>query len=218
MQRERKTQTGSAQGFSLIEILAVMAIMSVMMALVVPSISGFSSTAGRRGSVNVLMNAFEQARSEALQKSVNIFVVMRREPDATQDTFIVVRDDRSADLPAGSPKFVALSRWQKLSKGVLFYQAPGSLTVTGATLPQDLATSLPGSVPETELFAIGFNKHGQVGFPSSGSSLSLFLAEALRSGSSTATSKGASLSITERLSFRRYTGRAQLDFTAPPKA
>lgn len=218
MKRECKTPLGSAQGFSLVELLAVMAIMSVMMALVVPSISGFSSTASRRGSVNVLMNAFEQARAEALQRSANIFVVMRREPDATQDSFIVVRDDRSADLPVGSPKFVPLSRWQKLSKGVLFFQAPGSLTVTGATLPQDLDKSLPGSVPASELFAIAFNKHGQVSFPSSGSGLSLFLAEAIRSGSPTATSKGASLSITERLSFRRYTGRAQLDFTAPPQA
>jgi prepilin-type N-terminal cleavage/methylation domain-containing protein len=218
MQRERSINSGSAQGFSLIEILAVMAIMSIMLAMMVPSISGFSSSAGRRGSVNVLMNAFEQARTEALEKSANIFVVMRREPNATQDAFIVVRDDRSADLPAGAPKFVVLSRWQKLSKGVLFFQAPGSLTATGAALPQELAASLPGSVPESELFAVAFNKHGQVGFPSSGSGLSLYLAEAQREGSTTAKAKGASLAITERLTFRRYTGRAQLDYTAPPQA
>ena len=216
MQRECENKRFGVGGFSLIELLAVIAIMSVLMALAAPAISGFSSTAGRRGSVNVLMNGFEQARAEALEKSANILVVMRRDPQGIQDSFMVVRDDRSADRPPGAPEFVPLSRWQKLSQNVLFYQAPGSLVTSGAatSLPS-LAASLPGSVPATEMFAVGFNKHGQVSFPSNGSDLYVYLAEANRNGSTTAKAKGASLNITERLSFRRYTGRAQLDFAAP---
>ena len=216
MQRECENKRFGIVGFSLIELLAVIAIMSVLMALAAPTISGFSSTAGRRGSVNVLMNGFEQARAEALEKSANILVVMRRDPKGVQDSFMVVRDDRSADRPPGAPEFVPLSRWQKLSQSVLFYQAPGSLIISGAvTALPSLASSLPGSVSAGELFAVGFNKHGQVSFPSGGSDLYVYLAEAHRNGTTTASAKGASMNITERLSFRRYTGRAQLDFAAP---
>lgn len=204
------------RGFSLVELLAVLAVVTILMALMIPSFSGITGTAARRGSINILMNAFEQARTEALEKSARILVVMRREDGAAQDSFIVVRDDRSADRAPGSPEFVPLSRWQKLARGVLFFQAAGSLIGSGsvAAVP-GLADSLPGSVPAGELFAIGFNKHGQVAFPSQGSDLFLLIAEAQRPGNSQPdVARGGSLAITERLSFRRYTGRAQLDFSA----
>lgn len=213
----------SKRGFSLIELLAVMAVIAVMTALLAPSISGFSSTAGRRGAVNSLMNAFEQARAAALESGCNVYVLMRRNKTmGGQDAFIVFRQ-RSDDMADSvNTAYIQISPWKKLPSGILFYPASGSLTSTGdfGSLPSDLKTTgvIPGSVPTDEIFGIGFNGRGQVIFPSvSASGLSLFLAEAIRNGSST-TAKGASLNITERLSFRRYTGRAQLDFAAPPSA
>lgn len=220
MTRRMQCNHKGKQGFSLIELLVVMAIMVLMMTMAIPSIASFSSTAGRRGAVNSLMNGFEQARAVALESGRPVYVVMRR--DATmggQDAFLVIRDDRNADLPDNEKKFTKLTKWQKLPKGVLFFQATGSLTAVG-TIPTDISTSLNDAAGEKtsgseERFIIVFNRHGQVSYPASG--LDLYLAEAQRSGTNAnAQVKGASLAITEKLSFRKYTGRVQLDFAAPP--
>jgi len=196
-----------------------MALMSVMIAMMMPLLSGFTGTAGRRGAVNSLMNTFEQARVAALEAGSKVYVVMRRNPNiGEQDAFIIVRE-RSESLgePSASP-YIVLTRWQKLPRGILFFQAASSLTQTGTGLPSDLLGAIPGGAPTSELFGLGFNRNGQVSFPSSGA-LSLFLAEGTRRDSTTtASASAASATITERLSLRRYTGRAQLDYTAPPSS
>lgn len=204
------------RGFSLLEILAVMAIISILMALMVPAISAFSSTTGRHGAVNVLMNAFEHARVAALEKGSDVFVVMRRNPGVgEQDALIMV--SRTQDS-SGNFQYTPLTRWEKLPKGVLYYQINSSLTGSGATLDSALVSALPGNVPSAQLFGIGFNRNGRVHFPVSGD-LFLMLAEGTRSTGLNAVAKGASgsgqLNITERLSFRRFTGRVQLDYSAP---
>ncbi len=208
------------KGFSLIELLSVMAIIMIMAALMLPAISGFTSTMGRRGAVNILMNAFEQARVVALENGAKVYVVMRRNQTAGEpDSFCLVRARTDSLGDAPTVPYVMLSRWQKLPQSILFYQATGSLTATGSlvaaggTLAQDLKAILPGNVATEELFAVAFNRSGQITFPSAGA-LNLFLAEATRNGANAA-ARGASVTITERLSFRRYTGRAQLDFTLP---
>lgn len=206
------------KGFSLVELLSVVAITVIMTSLLLPAISSFSSTAGRRGAVNSLMNVFEQARVSALETGCDVYVVMRLNREVGgQDSFLVARKraDEMGDPP--SPAYVIMSKWQKLPKGVFFFPANSTLTSAGSSLPSDLVSSLPGSTPSNDLFGIGFNNYGQVSFPGiSAGGLSLYLAEAIRSGSVNAR-KGASLSISERLSFRRYTGRAQLDYAAPPQ-
>jgi len=203
-------------GFSLIEMLAVMALMSVMIAMMMPLLSGFTGTAGRRGAVNSLMNTFEQARVAAVEAGAKVYVVMRRNPNlGEQDSFIVVRERSEGLGEASTAPYIVLTRWQKLPRGILFFQAASSLTQTGVDLPVDLMGAIPGGVPSGELFGLGFNRNGQVSFPSSGA-LSLFLAEGARKDSTTtASANGASATITERLSLRRFTGRAQLDYTAP---
>lgn len=204
------------KGFSVIELLAVMAVLCIMMTLLLPAISGFGSAMGRRGAVNVLMNAFEQARMAALESGTRVFVVMRRnQASGEQDSFCVMRERSEAMGDASGAPYIPLTRWQKLPKSIFFFQAPGSLTATGGALGTDLIATLPGAtVPAAELFAIAFNRSGQVSFPTGVSNLNLYLAEATRVNGDTK-ARGASTSITERLSFRRYTGRAQLDYTAP---
>ncbi|CAN5544020.1 hypothetical protein BH09VER1_BH09VER1_24440 [soil metagenome] len=205
------------KGFSLIELLSVMAIIVIMSALMLPAISGFSSTMGRRGAVNVLLNGFEQARVAALESGSKVYVVMRRNQAlGEQDAFCVMRARSDSLNDPASPPYVRLTRWQKLPTSILFYEAVGSLTATGKTLPSDLVASLAGNPPASELFAVAFSRTGQIFYPSTGD-VNLFLAEGSRVGANT-TAHGPSQSITERLSFRRYTGRAQLDFTAPPQS
>ena len=204
------------KGFSLVELLCVIAITVLMTALLVPSISAFSSTAGRRGAINSLMNVFEQARVAALETGCQVYVVMRLNREmGGQDGFIVMRK-RSDDMadPA-SPLYIQMTKWEKLPKGVLYFPANNTLTATGATLPSDLTNALPGNVSVSDVFGVAFNGHGQVAFPAlSSGGLSLYLAELVRTGNVNER-KGASQNITERISFRRYTGRAQLDYAAP---
>lgn len=201
----------------MVEVIAVTAIISIMMALMIPAISGFSSTAGRHGAVNVLMNAFEQARVAALESGGEVYVVMRRNPGlGEQDAFILV--NRTLDA-SGQSQYRTVSRWEKLPKGVLYYQTSASLTAAGSALDSALVDAIPGNIPAAQLFGISFNQHGRVNFPASGD-LFLMLAEAVRPGGLNAAAKGASgsggqLNITERLSFRRFTGRVQLDYSAP---
>lgn len=205
------------KGFSLIEMLSVMAVIIIMTAMLLPAISGFSSTMGRRGAVNVLLNGFEQARVAALESGSKVYVVMRRNQTVGEpDAFCVMRARSDGLNDATNTPYVPLTRWQKLPTSVLFYQAVGSLTATGNTLPSDLVASLAGNPPTSELFAVAFSRTGQIFYPSTGD-VNLFLAEGSRLGANT-TAHGPSQSITERLSFRRYTGRAQLDFTAPPQS
>lgn len=208
------------KGFSLLEMVAVMAVIAIMTAMVVPAISGFSSTAGRRGAVNMLMNGFEQARAAALENSSTVYVVMRRSSEfGGQDAFMVLRDDRGPDLPTGASPYFPLTNWKKLPTGVLFYKASG--TITDGAPADDLVDAVRKNVSaadmKPQLFVIGFNRHGQV--ISSANNLWLYLAESVRNGSGSGakeTLRTASLTVTEKLSFRRYTGRPQLDFSLPP--
>ncbi len=200
----------------MVELMLVVAVIVIMMSLLMPAISAFGGSAGRRGAVNSLMNTFEQARASALETGSKVYVVMRRNSTVGEgDSYLIARErsDALGDDPAKS--YIPLSPWKKMPKGILFHPAPGSLVYSGNPLPAALISSLPGSVPSSELYGMAFNRTGAVAF-NTGAGLTLLLAEATQAGSSVK-AKAASTTITERLSFRRYTGRAQLDFTAPPQ-
>lgn len=200
----------------MVELMLVVAVIVIMMSLLMPAISGFSGSAGRRGAVNALMNAFEQARVSALETGAKVYVVMRRNSTLGEtDSYLIVRErsDSLGDDPAKS--YITLSSWKKMPRGVLFHPAPGSLIYPGNSLPGALTDSLPGRVPSSELYGMAFNRTGAIAF-NTGAGLTLLLAEAAQTGAGVKVKQGSS-TITERLSFRRYTGRAQLDFTAPPQ-
>lgn len=212
---------GKRRAFSLVELLAVVALIIVMVAMLAPTIGGFTSTYGRRAAVNGLMNAFEQARVTALESGAETFVIMRSAPYPQQDAFIVMRRRGDLDGPSTNPAaLIQMSRWQQLPRGVLFPKFANTISTDGALQDATFSSSLPGTPPLNELFAVGFNARGQISFPPPNQGdLHLYLGEYVRESADGSTvGKGASAvgNITERLVFARYTGRVFADVKTQP--
>ena len=175
-------QPRRSTGFSLLELLVVIAVMAVMMSLLLPAISGFSSTAGRRGAVNILMNTFEQARIAALESGRPVHVLLYRRNFPEPDAVMVVRDPEDA-LPA-SP-LERLTKWTKLPKGVLLHD-PGAANILSQPSPDSsfLARISPSPQPASgeTINLVTFNEAGSVDFPSGSSpnARKLFLSEGIR--------------------------------------
>ncbi|MCX6972134.1 MAG: prepilin-type N-terminal cleavage/methylation domain-containing protein [Verrucomicrobia bacterium] len=210
-----------SRGFSLLELLVVIAIMAVMLSLLLPAISGFSSTAGRRGAVNILMNTFEQARVAALESGRPVYVLLYRRNFPELDAVMVVRDPE--DGVSTSP-LERLTKWTKLPKGVLLHDPGAGILSKAALDPTFLGRISPTPQPasgETINYVI-FNETGGVAYPSGPSphDRKLYLSEGFRG------SGGNEQAISDRkkgqrvgggfevLSLSHYTGRAQLDITA----
>jgi len=208
-------------GFSLLELLAVIAVMAVMMSLVLPAISGFSSTAGRRGAVNILMNTFEQARVAALESGRPVHVLLYRRNFPEPDAVMVVRDPEDG-LPT-SP-LERLTRWTKLPRGVLLHD-PGSVNILSQPSPDInfLARISPPPQPASgeTINLVTFNETGGVDFPSGSSpnARKLFLSEGFRGtggNEQTISSRKKSQGLGggfEVISISRFTGRVQLDLS-----
>lgn len=201
------------QAFSLLELLVVIGIMALMMSLLVPSIAGFSSTAGRRGAVNVVMNTLEQARVEALQSGRTVHVVLIQEKDATKDSIVVVREPEEK---SGAWTYERLTKTIRLPEGVLFHAAQNSLLSQG--LPNGFDQSRIDRFPaDAAGFGVmSFNASGAVEFPQSTSPVSrqVFLTEGVRGSTETAkTERKRQGGGFEVISVSRYTGRVQLDIT-----
>lgn len=184
------------------EVLAVVAIIAIMASLMGPAISGFSSTAGRRGAVNLVMNTIDQARVAALEQGREVHVIFARrtypEPDAVQ----VIRAD-------GNGGFEALTRWQNLPKGVVFREA-GVFVET----PPSSVTSYLSSTPKNSEFTargvLSFSPRGTVKHPNGlDNNRRIHLAEGARH---TANTNDVSAGF-DIISVARYTGRPQLDVT-----
>jgi type II secretory pathway pseudopilin PulG len=220
--------------FSLVELLVVVALIVLLMGLAVPAINGLAGSGGRAGAVNVLMNTLEQARVAALETSTNVYVVFadKTHPDVEKAyrALIVLRDyDPALDptLPV-TTKFVALTKWQFLPKGILFFdKATATVFRPGASVDLDLdgardAFLFKGSGPTT-LPHVKFSSSGIVEQPSDSQNLKFFICEGFydekdkvirfsdRSGAQSSTA-----ALFEQISLSRYTGRAQLDVSTLP--
>lgn len=210
-------------GFSLLELLVVVAVMAVMMSLMLPSLAGFSSTAGRRGAVNVLMNTFEQARVAALESGQTVYVGFADEnfpvADMQYAAFIVFRDASDEEKAAGRD-YVVLKKWTRLPRNIAFKRLNSSLVpTTGGTtsfpnLKNELSSafsSWTGSLP-----VLAFNSSGAVEQPNS--NLCVYLYEGYFSGGQENYTRNndvqkSAAGLFEKISLSRYTGRAQLDIT-----
>lgn len=208
------------RAFSLLEMLVVIGIIAIMMSLLIPAVGGFSSTAGRRGAVNIVMNTLEQARVAALESGRPVHVLLLRRVNAEPDAIMVIREPEDGSV--ASP-YERLTKWIKLPKGVIFHEASGTVLAQG--FPPGYANSRVPQMPTLgageNVNVISFNETGSLDWPSASASASrqLFLSEGVRgSGSDTAiaarkSSQGAGGGF-EVISISRYTGRVQLDITA----
>ncbi len=214
-------------GFSLIELLAVMAIIILMMSLLLPSLAGWGSVAGRRGAVTIVMNTLEQARVAALESGQTVYVGFANEnhpnPEMRYSSFFVFRDATEEEKAAATnaPKYVVLKKWTKLPKNIAFKsQFPGgikSVIQTSTTIP-DLNDALPSlhqlSDKDGKIPVIKFNSSGAV----DGNNQPIFLYEGyFANGQDNFTRnsdvQNSAAGLFEKITISRYTGRVQLDVT-----
>jgi prepilin-type N-terminal cleavage/methylation domain-containing protein len=218
-----RSSRGARRAFSLLELLAVMAIIAILLGLLTPAISAMTSTAGRKGAVNILMNTFEQARVAALESGRNVYVVLWRRIYPEQDAIMVLRDPD----PAGTnTDYEQLTRWIKLPKGVLLHTVGNdNILVDKLALPQGDSGFDQSKSPVLSklslqsgenLHVLAFNAHGGVAFPASPTKLMLIVSEGVRGSGGTealiSNHKEAAGGF-EIISLRRYTGRPSLEVT-----
>lgn len=203
------------KGFSLVELLVVIAVIVVMVAAMAPAISGFSSTAGRRGAVNILMNTFEQARVAALEGGKPVYVVLWRRVFPEQDAVAVLRETDD-----GSGAYERLTRWIKIPKNVLLHQPAAGASALSVTAPASIfsLTRMPESFSVASgesINVIVFNESGGLSFPTTKANRKLIISEGVRGNGGTeallSDTKQRDKGGFEIISISPYTGRAQLD-------
>jgi prepilin-type N-terminal cleavage/methylation domain-containing protein len=219
------------RAFSLVELLAVMAIIAIMVTLLAPAISSFSSTTGRKGAVNVVMNTLEQARAAALEKNCPVNVLFWRRDYPNRDAIRVVRDPSPWILDSkGQPEtaIVPLTKWIPLPEGVLLHKPSAGANIfnnaaANVITTADLKTISTGGtdLPQDDyLAAVKFNASGAIIFPATSSDARIIITEGVRGTGGTeaviSSRKQGQNSIGggfEIITLSRFTGRPRLDVT-----
>lgn len=204
-------------GFSIIELLAVIAVIIIMMSMLLPALGGFGSTSARKGAVTMLMNTFEQARVAALETGQTVYVAFadaddHPSEDAAFAAFIVFReatDEERAATP--SADYLLLKRWTRLPKNISFRRVANSVIPADGSGTVFTNLPLPGGKNSATFPSIAFTGSGAI--EGGGSVPPLFLYEGYFANGQDNYTRDAN-ELFERISFSRYTGRAQLDITA----
>jgi prepilin-type N-terminal cleavage/methylation domain-containing protein len=212
------------RGFTLIELLVVVTIIVVLSALSLPSLTGIAGSTGRKGAVNVLLNTFEQARAVALENSVNTYIGFADAnfPDESlrYRAFIVFRDRTEDDVPAagaiGATDYVALTKWETLPRTISIKSEAQSVVGDFYLTLGD--TSLPRVPTGTTIPVLAYNSTGAIQSGHTSAKLRLFIYEGyyLNNQDNFSRQKGfheSGSALFERITFSRFTGRAQLDVT-----
>lgn len=225
--KKRWPPAGPSKAFSLIELLAVMAIMALMLALLAPAVSSMTSTAGRKGALNILMNTFEQARAAALESGTNVYVVLWQRKFPENDSIIVMRDavewkeEEQQKYDAGDR--IQLTRYIQMPKNVLLYGGKGKNVFvqpsanTGSSELDQLAAQLPkvgGVAPKkSEIGYIKFSPIGTIQYPDKDHSR-VIISEGVRGNNKVEAiiaNRKESQGGFEIITFRRSIGRASVD-------
>lgn len=219
-----KSRHPATLGFSLVEILAVMAIIVIMLSLLTPIVSSFTSTAGRKGAINILMNTFEAARSAALESGANVYVLLWQRQYPENDCLIVVRDPvewkKEEQTALDKGERIALTRYIPMPKGVLLYGAKGANVFSPPSDSSELK-ALVQQMPEVggtkpDISEIGYIKFGPTGsilFPDK-NHCKVVVSEGVRDANHTEAliaSRKNSRGGFEIITFRRFVGRAAVD-------
>ncbi len=214
--------------FSLLELITVIAIIVIMLSLLAPAINSMTSTAGRKGALNILMNTFEQARAAALESGANVYVVLWQRQFPDNDRIIVLRDavewNKNEKPQFDSGDKVPLTRYIQMPRGVLLYRGKGKSILStsppnGETSELDeLLKQLPksgGVAPQkSEIGYVKFSPTGTIQYPASKDYSRVIISEGVRGTGGTEAilagrkEKQGGLEI---ITFRRFTGRASVD-------
>lgn len=189
------------RAFSLVELLVVMGLISILIALLTPAISGFSSTAGRRGAVNIVMNTIDQARVAALEQGREVQVIFWRRAAPEADAIKVRRKTDSG--------WEELTKWVQLPRGVLLHNPSPTGNVFTSTDASDL-TGLTGNPPSDQLGLIEFTASGTVRVPRQAKDSLVILTEGTRDSEETISQRKEQSGGFEIISVARYTGRPTL--------
>ena len=202
-------------GASLLELLSVTALIVLLAGVLSSSISSFSSSAGRRGAVNILMNVFEHARIAALESGQTVHVGFADKDFPVEGmrykAFIVFRDTSDEERAAGGQDYLVLKKWTRLPGNVALKRMVGSVIPEsgGQTFP-GLNEVLPDSRADETFPCLSFNGSGAVSGP--GHPIELFLYEGYFSGGRDIQTRRSG-ELFEKISLSRYTGRVQFDVT-----
>jgi len=208
------------QGFTLVELIVVLGIMLILLGMLGLSLAGSANQRARWGAINLVLNTFEQARVAALESGAAVhvgfadrdFPLSTPGDDVRYRKFIVFRERTSSDSPAvgpGVPRFVCLTAWRKLPRGVSFKSENNSIVNRAhAAIDLTAADCLPGVTANLSIPVLSFTSAGTISAPAS-SSLQLFLYEGFFNGSVDVVTGGAGSGLFERFEFARFTGRVR---------
>ncbi|MEM1158062.1 MAG: prepilin-type N-terminal cleavage/methylation domain-containing protein [Verrucomicrobiota bacterium] len=217
--------SGRKAAFSLFELLTVMAIIGILAAFSAPSLLEISNSTGRKGAVNVLMNAFEQARVAALTSGENSYVGFATElsfnanSDYLYRAFIIFRESSAEEQSAGAGPYTALTKWEVLPKNIYFLKNAQTLVGDQNSAPHllDVQQSLPQVAAGQSIPVIEFNSFGAIQNPKPNSSpippddgkIDIYITETQYDPSNAQLASRGNL--LDRITFSRFTGRAQFE-------
>jgi prepilin-type N-terminal cleavage/methylation domain-containing protein len=201
----RRAAARDCSAFTLIEMLFVIGIIALISALVMPAMQGLVGASGKRGGVNMVVNAIERARMAAIENGVNTYVAFppaNAHVDVRNRALMVFREGKE-----GEATRVGLTRWMLLPTGVGYSLGSAGFETNSnwADLPR--LASPTGVISSGGMPVIRFDRFGRVPPFSTGSEDSEDLSITVAEGPAEAAK------LKETVTIQRLTGRVAVSET-----